>query len=76
VQATLPCPTTSNAVMMFHIATTAVTTILVAFLTQRRIRKDKTDAERWRQNEAQHQVVRRELRYGPSADVEDDDAMR
>lgn len=74
MQTPMPCPNMSNAVMMFHIASTAITTVLVAFLTHRRIRKDEVDGRRWTNNELQHQQVVREVRKTNGASVNEDDA--
>lgn len=48
-QLSMPCAGMSPALMLVHIVTSAITTVLVAFLTQRRVRKDRVDGERWLQ---------------------------
>jgi len=44
---TMPCSGASPLLMWMHLFTTTLTTLLVAFLAQRRVRKDRVDRERW-----------------------------
>ena len=68
-----PCDNSANNAHIIAAVFAGFNLLLLTFLTNRRIRKDKNDDARWTRNEAQHQMVRRELRYGPSADVEDNE---
>ena len=74
MQGMTPCPNVSSGVMFFHIASTALTTILVAFLTHRRLRKDEVDERRWSNNNVQHAQVFREVRKTTGASTEDEEA--
>ena len=69
-----PCVEQPNNSATIAAVFAGINLLLASWLANRRIKKDRDDDRRWLQNTAQHQTVRRELRYGPSADVEDDKA--
>jgi len=50
--------------MLVHILTTALTTILVAFLTHRRLRKDRSDDLRWLKQELRNESIERKVENG------------
>jgi hypothetical protein len=60
----MPCSGMSDRVMVLHIITSGISTVLVCFLTQRRVRKDAKDDARWATNEQQHSTVYNEVRRG------------
>jgi hypothetical protein len=46
-QAVGPCPSVSSVVLIVQSITTMITAVLVAFLTARRVDKDRLDSKRW-----------------------------